>query len=96
MARLTPIFAHLTHAGEIVNSIARATVSATPDARLTLAHIDAAQAFMTAADALYEAAARVASGEPVEAPEVVFALHVAERKAAEGRAMLAGGDCPSV
>lgn len=63
---------------------------ATPDARRCLAHIDAAKAFMTAADALYEAAERVALGQPVGTPEMVFALRVAEAKAAEGRAMLAG------
>lgn len=86
----TSVSSHLIHAGEIVDAIARATVKATPNARETLAHIDAARAFMTAADALYEAAERVAAGEAVGSGEMLFALRVAEAKAAEGRAMLAG------
>lgn len=85
---ITTISGHLAHAGEMIDAIAEATVRATPDARKNLAHIDAAKAFMTAADALYEAAERVAMGQPVDTPEMVFALRVAEAKAAEGRAML--------
>lgn len=87
----TTISGHLAHAGEIIDAIAEATVRATPDARKSLAHIDAAKAFMIAADALYEAAERVAKGQRVDTPEMVFALRVAEAKAAEGRAMLARG-----
>lgn len=83
------ISAHLCHAGEIIDAIAEATVKATPNARVVLAHIDAAKAFVTAADALYEAAERIALGQPVDAPELVFWLRAADAKAAEGRAMLA-------
>lgn len=85
------ISAHLAQAGEIIDAIAEATVRAAPDARKTLAHIDAAKTFMTAADALYEAAERVAAGEAVGSRDMLFALRVAEAKAAEGRAMLVGG-----
>jgi hypothetical protein len=84
------ISAHLCHAGEIIDAIARATVSATPDARQSLAHIDAAKSFILAAEALYEAAERVALGQPVDTPELVFWLRAADAKAAEGRALLAG------
>jgi hypothetical protein len=87
---VTTISGHLAHAGEIIDAIAEATVRATPDARKTLSHIDAAKAFMTAADALYEAAERVAAGEAVGSRDMLFALRVAEAKAAEGRAMLVG------
>ena len=87
---LTSVSAHLVHAGEIVDAIVKATVRATPDARKTLAHIDAAKAFMIAADALYEAAERIAAGEAVGSRDMLFALRVAEAKAAEGRAMLNG------
>ena len=84
------ISAHLCHAGEIIDAIAEATVRATPDARKVLSHIDAAKAFVTAADALYEVAERVALGQPVDTPELLFALRAADAKAAEGRAMLSG------
>lgn len=92
----TSISAHLCHAGEIIDAIAEGTVRATPDARNDLAHIDAAKSFMTAADALYEAAERIALGEPVGCPELALALRISEVKAAEGRAILAGTDYPSV
>ncbi|TGD45050.1 hypothetical protein EEB11_00225 [Pseudotabrizicola sediminis] len=88
--QLTSISAHLCHAGEIIDAIAEATVKATPDAPTVLAHIDAAQSFVTAADALYEAAERVALGQPVDTPELLFALRVAGVKAAEGIDLLAG------
>jgi hypothetical protein len=87
---LTSVSAHLVHAGEIIDAIAEATVRATPDARKTLAHIDAAKAFTTAADALYEAAERIAAGEAVGTPEIVLALRVAGVKANEGMDLLAG------
>lgn len=79
---------HLIHAGEIVDSLARATVKATPNAREVLPHIDAAKSFTTAADALYEAAERIASGEPVNGAGLALALRVAAVKAAEGRALV--------
>lgn len=88
--QLTSISAHLCHAGEIVDAIAEVTVRATPDARKVLPHIDAAKAFVTAADALYEAAERVALGQPVDTPELRFALRVAGVKANEGIDILAG------
>lgn len=92
--QLNSISAHLCHAGGIVDAIAEATVKATPNARAVLAHIDAAKAFVTAADALYEAAERVALGQPVDTPELLFALRAADAKAAEGKAMLTGRrDC---
>jgi hypothetical protein len=82
------VSAHLVHAGEIIDATARATVRATSNAPKTLAHIDAAKHFMDAADALYEAAERVAEGEPVGSRGLVLALRVAEVKAAEGRSIL--------
>ena len=81
---------HLAQAGEFIDAIAEATVRAAPDAHKSLSHIDAAKAFMTAADALYEAAERVAAGEAVGSRDMLFALRMAEAKAAEGRAMLVG------
>lgn len=89
-APITSISVHLCHAGEIIDATAEATVRVTPDARTALVHIDAAKSFMTAADALYEAAERIALGEPVGCPELALALRLAEVKATEGRAMLAG------
>lgn len=86
--QLTSISAHLCHAGEIVDAIADATVKATPDAHQTLAHIDAAKAFMIAADALYFAAEMIALGLPVDNPELAFWVRAADAKAAEGKAML--------
>ena len=92
----TTISGHLAHAGEIIDAIAEATVRAThqslgaTDARKTLAHIDAAKPLMDAAGFLFEAAERVAMGQPVDTPEMVFCLRAADAKAAEGRAMLAG------
>ena len=87
--QLTSISAHLAHAGEIIDAIAEATVKATPNPHQSLAHIDAAKAFVTAADALYEAAERVALGQPVDSAELRFALQVAGVKASEGIDMLA-------
>ncbi len=83
---------HLVAASEIVHATARATVKATPSAHKTLAHIDAAQHLMVAADALYEAAERIALGETVDAPGLRLALRLADAKAAEGRFVLATVD----
>ncbi|RGP37732.1 hypothetical protein D1012_07405 [Pseudotabrizicola alkalilacus] len=89
MAALSPtVSAHLIAASEIIHATARATVRATPSARQTLAHIDAAQSFMVAADALYEAAERVAQGAPLDAPQLRLALWVAAAKSAQGYAAL--------
>ncbi|MFN3663521.1 hypothetical protein [Yoonia sp.] len=87
---ITSISAHLCHAGEIIDAFAVATVRTTQNTRQSLAHLDASKSFMTAADALYEAAERIASGESVGCPELALALRIAEVKAGEGRAMLAG------
>lgn len=87
---ITTISGHLAHAGQIIDAIAEATVRATPDARKTLAHIDAAKPLMDAAGFLFEAAEMIALGKAVDTPELAFWLRAAEAKAAEGRAMLAG------
>lgn len=87
--QLTSVSAHLAHAGEMVDAIAEATVKATPNARVVLSHIDTAKAFVTAADALYEAAERIAAGQSVDSPELRFALRVAGVKASDGIDMLA-------
>ena len=88
--QLTSISAHLAHAGEIIDALAKATVRTTPDAHTALSHIDAAKAFTLAAEALYEAAEMIAAGKAVDHPELVFGLRAAEVKAAEGRGALAG------
>jgi hypothetical protein len=54
--------------------------------------MDAAKSFILAAEALYEAAERVALGQPVDTPELVFWLRASDAKAAEGRALLAGAE----
>lgn len=96
MAALSPtVTKHLIAASEIVHATARATVKATPSAHKTLAHIDAAQHLMVAADALYEAAERIALGAPVDAPELKLALHIAAAKTGQGRAMVGSGNYPS-
>ncbi|MFN3723584.1 MAG: hypothetical protein ACK4VZ_11100 [Paracoccaceae bacterium] len=84
------ISAHLAHAGEIIDALALAAVRTTPDAREALAHIDAAKAFVIAADALYEAAELIAAGKPVGTPELSFVLRVSGVKANEGIDILAG------
>lgn len=90
MAALSPtVTGHLIAASEIIHETAWATVKATPSAHKTLSHIDAAQHLMVAADALYEAAERIALGEAVDAPELCLALRLADAKAAEGRGALA-------
>ena len=86
----TTISGLLAHAGEIIDAIAEAAVRATPNPHQTLAHIDAAKPLMDSAGFLFEAAERVAMGQPVNTPEMVFCLRAADAKAAEGRAMLAG------
>ncbi len=97
MAALSPtVTEHLIAASEIINATARATVNATPSAHQMLAHIDAAQHLMVAADALYEAAERIALGEAVDAPELKLALHIAAAKTGQGCAMVGAGNYPSV
>lgn len=86
---------HLIAAAEIVHATALATVKATPSAHKTLAHIDAAQHLMVAADALYEAAERIALGAPVDAPELKLALHTAVVKTGQGRTMVGAGNYPT-
>jgi hypothetical protein len=93
MAALSPtITEHLIAASEIIHATARETVRTTPSAHRTLVHIDAAQPLMAAADALYEAAERIALGEAVDAPGLRLALRVADAKAAEGRSALTISD----
>ena len=90
MAALSPtVTEHLIAASDIIHATAWATVKATPSAHKTLAHIDAAQHLMVAADALYEAAERIALGEVLDAQGLRLALRIADAKSAEGRAVLA-------
>jgi uncharacterized protein VirK/YbjX len=79
------IATHVLAASALSHATARDTVKATPSARKTLTHMDAAQSFMTAAEALYEAAELIAGGEATIGERLSLALRVAEHKATEGR-----------
>ncbi|TKW66950.1 MAG: hypothetical protein DI616_07690 [Paracoccus denitrificans] len=63
-------------------------------ARKAVARMEAALALITAGDALYEAAERIARGEAVRDDKVwdgiTLALRIAEAKAQEGRMRMAG------
>lgn len=90
--QINTVSAHLIAATELVHTTARETVRTTEDAHKALSHIDAAQAFMIAADFYYEVAERIAAGQPVGSDRLVLALWVAECKALEGRGMLGSGE----
>ncbi|MDH2327508.1 hypothetical protein QCN27_11590 [Cereibacter sp. SYSU M97828] len=91
---------HLIAATGIILGTAQGTVTATREAhgkkkaRKAAARMEAALALITAGDALYEAAERIAKGEPVRGEKVgdgmALALRIAEAKAQEGRMRMAG------
>ena len=86
----TTVSVHLIAASDLVHATARATVRAIPCPRDTLAHIDAAQSFMIAAGALYDAAEWIAAGKSIEGAEMKLALWLADAKVVEGRGRIAG------
>jgi hypothetical protein len=86
----TTISAHITAASDLIHATARATIKATPSAGGERAPIHAAISFVIAAEALYEAAERVAAGEAVGGKPLSLALRIAEHKATEGRWRLNG------
>jgi hypothetical protein len=86
----TVISAHIIATSDLIHATARDTVRATPSAREDLAHIDATQSFITAAEALYEAAERIAAGAGAGCERLSLALRIAEHKATEGRWRLNG------
>jgi hypothetical protein len=90
------VSAHLIAAADLIHATARETVRTTEDAQTALSHIDAAAAFITAAEFYYEAAERIAAGQPVGSNGLVLAVKFAEAKALEGRGMLGQGENPTV
>lgn len=79
----------MTHAA--IHATARATVKATPqDQRHRIAHIDATQSFLHAADFLILAAELVAEGAPADSPEVARWMDFAKRKIWQGEEEMAG------
>ena len=82
---------HITSASDLIHATARATVAATQNPHEAIPHIDAAQAFVHAAEFFYEAAEHIAAGEAVGADRLALALRFADAKAAEGRWMLETG-----
>lgn len=81
---------HLLAAGEIIHATARATVADTPDASSVLSRIDAAQSFVHAADYLYDAADRIASGAAPDDAKLAEFLHYARSLLRKGEDQVAG------
>ena len=76
---------------EAIHATARATVAAVPKAqRGQIAHIDAAQSLLHAADFLTHAAELIAAGAPADSPEVARWVDFGKRKVWQGEKELAG------
>lgn len=85
MTRLNPtISAHLIAASDMIHANALKTIQSKSNSREVVSQIDAAQSFVTAAEYLYEAAERVAAGEPLGSDDIVLALRAALVKTYEG------------
>lgn len=76
---------------DAIHATARATVKATARAqRHRLAHIDAAQSLLHAADFLTHAAELIAAGAPADSLEVARWVDFGKRKVWQGEEELAG------